>query len=111
MLKTLRLLTSLTVCPRRVSCPSPPLLSQMQSPSKKHISQKQYRSCFRILSVSYPNRTSVQLSTHADMVIPAQRMDSNKAGMEWREDLVNNNGVPIKVATKNLARKKANDNT
>jgi len=38
-------------------------------------------------------------------------MDSDKAGVEGWEDLVNNNGVPIKVATKHLARRKANDNT
>jgi len=40
------------------------------------------------------------------MAMPAQGMDANKASVEWWEDVVNNNGVPIKVATKNLARKK-----
>jgi len=32
-------------------------------------------------------------------------MDADKTGMEWREDLVSNNGVPIKVAPKNLQKK------
>ena len=51
---------------------------------------------------SHLDWTAVQLSAHAYMVVPCQRMDSDKTGMEWREDLVSNNGVPIKVAPKNL---------
>jgi len=34
-------------------------------------------------------------------------MDSDKTGMEWREDLVSNDGVSIKVAPKNLKEKAA----
>ena len=51
---------------------------------------------------SHLDWTAVQLSAHADMAVSCQRMDSDETGMEWREDLVNNNGVPIEVAPKNL---------
>jgi len=55
-----------------------------------------------ISDYSHLDWTAVQLSAHADMAVPCQGMDSDKTGMEWREDLVSNNGVPIKVASKNL---------
>ena len=42
------------------------------------------------------------------MANPTQGMDPHKTRVEWREDLVNNDGVPIKVAPKNL-RKKSNE--
>ena len=66
--------------------------------------------CFRLTSFfisvhSHLDWTAIQLSAHADMGMPCQRMNSNKTGMEWREDLVHNNGVPIKVAPKNLKLK------
>ena len=51
---------------------------------------------------SHLDKTAVQLSAHTDMVVPRQRMNSDKTGMEWREDLVHNNGVAIKVAPKYL---------
>ena len=51
---------------------------------------------------SHLDRTAVQLSAHTDMVVPRQRMNSDITGMEWREDLMNNNGVSIEVAPKNL---------
>lgn len=64
----------------------------------------QYMQSYGIFISVHPHldRTAVQLSAHADMAVPFQRMDSDKTSMEWREDLVNNNGVPIKVAPKNL---------
>ena len=59
---------------------------------------------------SHLDRTAVQLSAHADMIVPCQRMNSDITGMEWREDLMNNNGIPIKVAPKYLKWKlKFND--
>ena len=50
----------------------------------------------------YLDRTAIQLSTHADMAVPFQWMDSDKASVERREDVMNNHGVPIKVASENL---------
>ena len=57
---------------------------------------------------SHLDWTAVQLSAHADMFGPCQRMDSDETGIEWREDLVSNNTVPIKVAPKNLQKKNNN---
>jgi len=58
---------------------------------------------FIFISVnSHLDWTAVQLSAHAYVAVPCQRMDSDKTGMEWRKDLVNDNGVPIEVAPKNL---------
>ena len=39
------------------------------------------------------------------MAMRAQSIDPDKAGVEWREDMMNNNWVSIKVATENLQKK------
>ena len=54
---------------------------------------------------SHLDRTAAQLSAHTDVAVPCQRMNSDITRMGWREDLMNNNGVPIKVAPKNLKLK------
>ena len=51
---------------------------------------------------SYLDSTAIQFSTHTDMAAPGQWMDSDEAGMKWREDVVNKNGILIKVAPENL---------
>ena len=73
--------------------------------------------CFQLINIifiwvhSHLDRTAVQLSAHADVAMPCERMNSDKTGMEWREDLMGNNGVPIKAAPKNLKWKMKSNNT
>ena len=55
-----------------------------------------------LFSHTYPNKTSVELSAHAYEAIPGQRVNTDKARVEWWKDLMNNNGILIKVSTKNL---------
>ena len=45
------------------------------------------------------------------MALPLQWMDSDKTGMEWREDMVKNHGVLVKVASENLKGKVQSDNS
>lgn len=48
--------------------------------------------------------TAIQLSAHADVTSPSQGMNTHKTSIEWREDVMNNNWIPIKVAPENLMK-------
>lgn len=54
---------------------------------------------------SYPDRTTIQLNTHAIVGTRAQSVDSHKASVDRWKDMMNYNGISIKVASKNLHKK------
>ena len=51
---------------------------------------------------SYLYRTAKELNTHTQIALPSQRVDPDETCSHWREDVTDDNGMLIKVSTKNL---------
>ena len=60
------------------------------------------------LVTPYPDKTSIQLNTHAIVATRPQSVDSHKASVDRWKDMMNYNGIAIKVAAKNLHKTKYN---
>lgn len=51
---------------------------------------------------TYPYGTSKEFNAHTQIVVPCHRVDPDKTCSYWREDVTDDNGMPIKISTKHL---------
>ena len=51
---------------------------------------------------TYPYGTSVEFNAHTQMAVPCHRVDPDKTCSDWREDVTDDNRMPIKISPKHL---------